>query len=120
MYELKAWGKFHIKSIPTIEIGLLCFSLLMDCKKCQDLKETIEFFPDLKFYLQEAEESVIFCKMIPTLLTFIKDKGGVKANDLKDEFPENFELIKSRMYYLAKFGIVNKTKTGRYNYYEIS
>lgn len=83
------------------------------------MKELVEYIPELNFYLDDAQQSIKFCSLLPSLLNFIKQKGGITVKDLKELFPDDVELIKGRLYCLAKYGILKKRKEGRYNFYEI-
>lgn len=120
IYENKKWGSFDIKSIPLIENALLYYSVLGYNEKVKDVYKLIVFFPELEFYKADAENAVKFCSIFPDLLQFIKDKQGITTKDLKPDFENDFELIKDNLYYLAKFGVLKKSKIKNYNFYEIN
>jgi len=119
MYENLRWGSFHIKSIPIIEYGLKYYQGLKNPVKIKDLKELIDFIPELHFYSDEANESFDFCLLLPQLMDFIKSKKGITIKDLPEIFPDKVELIKNKLYYLVKYGSLKKRKEGKYNFYEI-
>lgn len=120
IYEKKKWGSFDIKSIPLIENALLYYSALGYNEKVKDVYKLIVFFPELEFYKVDAENAVKFCSIVPDLMNFINEKQGITVKDLKPDFEKDFELIKNNLYYLAKFGVLKKSKIKNYNFYEIN
>lgn len=120
IYEKGKWGSFNIKCLPAIEKGILYYSLIGNVEKLTEIQRIIEYFPELYFYKDETQESLIFCSILPELIEFIKEKKGITVNDLKGKFVEHYDLIKGRMYYLSKIGILKKTKIKNLNFYEIN
>ncbi|TDN99994.1 hypothetical protein [Sunxiuqinia elliptica] len=119
-YEKLCWNNFHIKSVPVIEHAIECFQILADSQKIVELKEMLEYIPELNFYLDDAQRAEKFCFMLPSLLDFIKSKQGATIRDFAEKFPNHLEIIKPSLYYLAKYDILKKKKVGRYNFYEIA
>lgn len=120
IYEKKQWRLFDIKSLPAIENGLLYSSILGNCEKANDISNMIKFFPELGFYKQDANDSIRFCALLPELIDFITRNGGVKVIDLKDYFDKDYDLVKNRIYYLAKLGVLKTTKVGKSNFYQVN
>lgn len=117
--EKKTWNSFDIKKIPLIENALLYYSISGNNGKLNEAYILIKYFPELDMYLTEANNSIKFCTILPLLLKYIKENNGVKISDLKEIYSDDYELIKSKMYYLGKYGILRVTKKGNSNFYEV-
>jgi len=117
--EKKTWNSFDIKKIPLIENALLYYTVYGNNDKVKETYKLVKHFPELSMYLPEAINSVKLCSILPSVLKHIKEKNGVKTTDLKNVFLEDYELIKSKMYYLGKLGILKVTKIGNSNFYQV-
>lgn len=118
LYEKMTWNTFAIKKIPLIEDALMNYTFKGMTEKVKEIYELVIYFPELSMYYEEASDYLKLSNLLPTLLEYIKEKNGVKTIELKDVFEEDYELIKSKMYYLGKFGILNVSKIGNSNFYE--
>lgn len=116
--EKITWNSFDIKKIPIIEDALIYYTFKGMNEKVKEIYELVNYFPELSMYCEEASDYLKLSNLLPIILEYIKKKNGVKTIELKDVFEEDYELIKSKMYYLGKFGILNVSKIGNSNFYK--
>lgn len=120
-YEIAHWGFFDIKSVPVIEFSLRYLPVFEYCEKLNEVYELILYFQELKYlYEDDAKDALKLCKIIPKLLNFIEVNDGVTTKEIKPNFIENYDIIKTSLYYLVKIGKIKSIKKGNYNKYEIN
>ncbi len=119
LFEIKQYKSFDIRSIPAIEDGLVYYSVFGKTDEVRNIFEMVTFFPELESFQEEALMALRYCEILPDILKAIRERKGVKVSDFKGQFGSDYELIKKRMYYLSKFGIVRTTKKGNANFYEV-
>lgn len=106
-------GKFLIKSIPAIELGLIFWAIYEDKSKIQKIQDLVNKFPDLEPWKHNVEDAFNSFEMTRQILQLLETDSIFKQTDIKKMIPEaDGKKVASSVYYLNLTGRIEKEKTG--------
>jgi hypothetical protein len=106
-------GKFLIKSIPAIELGLIFWAIYEDKSKIQKIQELVNKFPDLEPWIQNVDDAFNSFEMTGQILQLLEKNSILKQTDIKKMIPEaDGKKIANLVYYLSLLGRIERDKAG--------
>lgn len=115
--EKTEYGAFNIASIPAIETGLNCWAVLGELEKIRAVESLIERCPDLAFYDDHVQEAYAKADFAGSILGFIKENPGFRQSKLGKAIGLSGQTVRWVVYYLERFGRIQRKKAG--NTYEL-
>jgi len=107
------YGSFDIKSIPAIEIGCNFWAILGQKGQLMNIKEVIDFYPELEPWKETIEYSFKKQKLAAKIYKYVRANEGVKQKDLKNLMKFNDgNLIGNVCYYMDLLGKLRRIKLG--------
>ena len=109
----KEFGVFDIRSIPAIEIGSIFWAIYGDEAQLLNLKEIIEFFPELEPWKKTIEKAFLMKDLAQRIYQYVKDNEGCLQKELKKALGVNEgRLISNVVYYMELVGKLERKKMG--------
>jgi hypothetical protein len=106
-------GKFLIKSITAIELGLIFWAIYEDKSKIQKIQELVNKFPDLEPWIQNVDDAFNSFEMTGQILQLLEKNSILKQTDIKKMIPEaDGKKIANLVYYLSLLGRIERDKAG--------
>ena len=106
-------GKFVIKSIPAIELGLIFWAIYEDKSKIQKIQELVNKFPELEPWKHNVDDAFNSFEMTRQILQLLETDSILKQTDIKKMIPEaDGKKVANLVYYLSLIGRIEKEKAG--------
>jgi hypothetical protein len=108
------FGSFKILGIPAIDSGLRINCLLGNRGQVGNIKELVDFFPELEsIYSEDLEVSLEFMEASTKFRKFLESKNGVTKAEIKYSFPENLDTVLYGLSLMERLKMVQVSKRGR-------
>lgn len=106
-------GKFLIKSIPAIELGLIFWAIYEDKSKIQKIQELVNKFPDLEPWKHNVDDAFNSFEMTRQILQLLEKDSTLKQTDIKKMIPEaDGKKVANLVYYLSLISRIEREKAG--------
>lgn len=111
------YGKFDLKSIPAIEIGLIFWAAYENKSKILQVQSLVNKYPDLEPWKTNVNEAFENLDLVSKIMELLK-KSSVKQSEIKTIMGQNDgKKISNILYYLDQIGKVERVKNG--NSYDV-
>lgn len=111
------YGKFDLKSIPAIEIGLIFWAAYENKSKILQVQSLVNKYPDLEPWKTNVNEAFENLDLVSKIMELLK-KSSVKQSEIKTIMGQNDgKKILNILYYLDQIGKVERVKNG--NSYDV-
>ena len=120
IHSYKHSNRFDIKTIPTIEKGLIYFSVNGILGQIENISDLVDFFRELHFYKPEVEQAFKRVEIASEIYSYIRENGNCEHSKLKKVL--NFDdgrFISNTVYYMTKIGKIENYKVGKTNFIKI-
>jgi len=113
-YTKKKYGEFDITGIPVIEEGSFFFGLFGLSGQLVNLKEIVDYIPELKTWKKYIDEGFKVLELTPKIIKAIEKHPGTFQTKIKEIVSESDgRLIARILYYLEKMGRIKRVKEGK-------
>jgi len=113
-YTKKEYGRFDIRGIPPIEEGSFFFGLFGLKGQLLNLKEIVEYIPELEAWKKYIDEGFKVLELTPKIIKEIEKHPGIFQTKIKEVvFESDGRLIARILYYLEKMGRIRRIKEGK-------
>ena len=110
---ISQYGGFDIKSIPAIEIGVSFWTIIEDTDKLLNVKEIVDYFPELNPWKEIVKEAFIEKDTVSEISKYIKNNKGFEQKNLKKVLSNSDGRMISRVcYYMELMGRLKREKKG--------
>lgn len=109
----KEFGTFDINSIPAIEIGSTFWAIYGAEGQLLNLKEVVEYFPELEPWKEIVEEAFAMKCLASRIYQYIRENDGCLQKELKKALGvEDGRLVSNAAYYMELVGKLERKKMG--------
>jgi hypothetical protein len=111
------YGKFDLKSIPAIEIGLIYWAAYENKLKIIQVQSLVNQYPDLELWKTNVNEAFENLDLVNKIMELLKI-SSVKQTEIKSILGLNDgKKVSNILYYLDQIGKVERMKNG--NSYDV-
>jgi len=109
----KEYGTFDINSIPAIELGSIFWAIYGLEEQLINLKEIVEYFPELHPWREIIEEAFIMKDLAFKICQYVRDNEGVLQINLKKALGvKNGRMVSRVVHYMELAGKMKRKKIG--------
>jgi hypothetical protein len=111
--EKKQGGDFDVKSIPALENGCLFWAILNQRTMLDSVKKLVESIPELqKGWGWKVRAAIEMEELSRQIQEYVKEHPGIIQSKLKTILGKEANDVSIVAYYLAKFGMIERVKSG--------